>query len=52
LTEDTLLDKGEDIDYDKVYEYIDKLREDSSDYLYRAVNGEHIKGVADDTEQG
>ncbi|MBQ9517723.1 MAG: polysaccharide pyruvyl transferase family protein [Eubacterium sp.] len=50
LTEETLLDKGENIDYDKVYEYIEKLRDSSSDYLYRAVSGEQIKGVADDTE--
>ena len=50
MTEDALLDKGENIDYDKVYAYIDKLRDSSSDYLYRAVSGEQIKGVADDTE--
>ena len=52
LTEENLLDKGENIDYDKVYEYIDELREKSSDYLQRAVSGEQIKGVKDDTEQG
>jgi len=52
LTEDNLFDRGEDIDYDKVYEYVDKLRESSSDYLKRAVSGEQIKGVSDDTEQG
>lgn len=44
LTEDALLDKGESIDYDKVYEYVDQLRERSSDYLRRAVGGEQIKG--------
>lgn len=44
LTEDALLERSDNIDYDKVYEYIEKLREKSSDYLYRAVNGEQIKG--------
>ena len=53
LTEDGLLDRGEDIDYDKVYEYVDKLRESSADYLKRAVMGEEIKGEpTNDTEQG
>ena len=53
LTEDTLLDKGESIDYDKVYGYIDRLRERSSDYLRRAVGGEQIKGESiDDKKQG
>jgi hypothetical protein len=42
LTEDALLDKGESIDYDKVYEYVDRLRESSSDYLQRAVGGDTI----------
>lgn len=44
LTEDALLDKGESIDYGKVYEYVDRLREQSGDYLRRAVGGEQIKG--------
>ena len=53
LTEETLLDEGESIDYDKVYEYVDRLREKSSDYLRHAVCGEQIKGESiDDTEQG
>ena len=52
LTEDALLDKGESIDYDKVYGYVDRLRESSVDYLRRAVGGEQIKGEStDDTEQ-
>lgn len=44
LTEETLLERGEDIDYDKVYEYIESLRKDSADYLKKAVSGEQIKG--------
>ena len=53
LTEDALLDKGESIDYDKVYAYVDRLRERSCDYLRRAVGGEQIRGESiDDTEQG
>ena len=50
LTEDNLLDAGEPIDYDKVYEYIEQLRESSSDYLKRAVSGEIILGDSNDTE--
>ena len=48
-------DEGDvDIDYDTVYRYIDKLRADSADYLYRAVSGEIIKGTeetSDDKKQ-
>ena len=36
----------ESIDYDKVYSNIDKLRDESEDYLYRAIIGEVIKGEA------
>ena len=48
LTED--LEEIEDIDYQKVYEYIDNLRATSSSYLQRAVSGEEIKGRSYDTE--
>ena len=55
--EDRSIEKNivkEDIDYDTVYGYIDKLREESSGYLYRAVSGEPIKGTeekSDDKKQ-
>ena len=40
------------IDYDEVYRKIDKLRANSEDFLYRAINGEQIKGeTADDKKQ-
>lgn len=39
LTEDNF-DSEEEIDYDEVYKYITKLREESSDYLKNAVSGE------------
>ena len=40
LSSDAVFDKNDRIDYDKVYEYIDKLRADSTDYLSVAVKGE------------
>ena len=39
---------GDDIDYDAVYRNIDRLRERSADYLFRAVGGEEIKGEKTD----
>lgn len=40
------------IDYDRVYLKIDRLRAESEDYLYRAIQGETIKGESsDDTKQ-
>ena len=52
LTADTVGRTDDTIDYDAVYRYVDRLREISSDYLLRAVNGEEIKGEeVHDTEQ-
>ena len=43
---------GGRIDYDAVYRTVNKLREESSDYLLSAVRGETIKGVKSyDTKQ-
>ncbi|GEM_PF-194559 len=41
---DITAESDEKIDYDKVYKYIDSIRQDSGDYLLRAVSGEKIKG--------
>lgn len=45
LHADTVGRTDDPIDYDAVYRYIDRLREDSGAYLLRAVQGEEIKGV-------
>ena len=45
LRADTIDLPNDAIDYDAVYRYVDRLRQDSSDYLLRAVRGEEIKGV-------
>ena len=45
LSEDTLGRPDEPIDYEAVYRYIDRLREESSDYLRHAVKDEDGKGV-------
>ncbi|MBQ7580517.1 MAG: polysaccharide pyruvyl transferase family protein [Clostridia bacterium] len=44
VTSHPVFDENDRIDYDKVYSYVSKLREDSSNYLKRAVSGEEIKG--------
>ena len=44
LTAEALGLEDESIDYDAVYRCVDRLRETSSDYLLRSVNGEPIKG--------
>lgn len=43
LTAQALDRENDSIDYDAVYGYIDRLREESSDYLLRAVKGEKLK---------
>nr|WP_316624095.1 polysaccharide pyruvyl transferase family protein [uncultured Ruminococcus sp.] len=40
------------IDYDKVYEYVEKLRKSSSDYLLRSVGGDAKAEGANDRKQG
>ena len=40
LSEETL-ENDEKIDYEAVYRYVNKLRQESSDYLYNAVKGEN-----------
>ena len=40
LNAETLLQENEAIDYDEVYRYVDRLREESSDYLLHAIKGE------------
>lgn len=40
------------IDYDKVYEYVEKLRKSSSDYLLRSVGSDKKTEDAHDTKQG
>ena len=45
-------DKNDAIDYDAVYRNIDRLRDDSENYLLRAISGEPVKGEkAYDKEQ-
>lgn len=44
LTADSIDCADDPVDYDAVYGRINRLRESSSDYLLRAVNGEEIKG--------
>ncbi|MCR4615792.1 MAG: polysaccharide pyruvyl transferase family protein [Clostridiales bacterium] len=44
LTPEALSYEDDKIDYDEVYRYIDLIRDGSSDYLFRAVKGEEIKG--------
>ncbi|MBQ7660920.1 MAG: polysaccharide pyruvyl transferase family protein [Clostridia bacterium] len=52
IAPDGELSKLPNVDYDAVYRHIDKLRADSTDYLYNAVRGEKRKGeTTDDTEQ-
>ena len=51
LTQDVIEKENDSIDYDKVYEYIEQIRKDSSDYLLRAVNGEIIKGEETDDKK-
>ena len=43
LTDQTALEQDK-IDYDTVYTYINRLREESGEYLLRAAGGEEIKG--------
>lgn len=43
LTETNALEPGDKIDYDAVYRYVDRLREESVRYLLRAVKDEEIK---------
>jgi hypothetical protein len=45
LTAQTVGRDDDAIDYDAVYRCVDRLREESGDYLLRAVNGEEIKGA-------
>ena len=52
LTADSAVKEDDKIDYDEVYRYIDRIRNESSDYLLRAVSGEEIKGEeSHDTKQ-
>lgn len=44
IVRDGVWQEHSDIDYDEVYRKIDKLRAESEDYLYRAIQGEIIKG--------
>ena len=42
LTADALNKQNDAIDYEAVYRYVDRLRSDSSDYLFNAIKGEII----------
>lgn len=44
ITEQTVFDENDTINYDEVYKYVSKLRESSSEYLKNAISGEEIKG--------